>query len=605
MSKPLHWTSVRALCFLLAFPFASQATQVTYELSFNTDGQSIWDTGSSYTLDKTTFLGAAWEDKTTGFNAIAFEGQTIFNPLRTAYDITFAACRLTASASTCINGQSARLPVIALGSRPSVRSCKWYQVGCNASRLVDLGTRGAYDIAMAACRLGASASVCTNGQSGRLPVLALGTAPPARLSAATGVAVEGTTDGRVGLELGIQIDSGSVDATVSYAATLDIPDTTGLERGASINFNSNSALAGVNTLNTSFANLELSVDAIMELSGSVSAEACIVVAGCTSGGTSFLIDETVPILSFNEGGEGGVLLLGQSPSEFGLPAETDGFPFSMDVAGLAEITLYLPQPDATGGLDTATNTLKATGQDDLVDLLLDVDNIVATAAGVPGLFGSGLSFGPFSASYDIIDVKMGPTIDLKQDFELDPTLWVELVFDQAVQIGGKLVTELRSAWDLLPDITFLSDLTTVTPTFFLDTYLSNITALDFDLEFIIDLLQINYGVDLLGIEGQIGIGNVLDEAIDLFTSPALYSKLFELQGFDLQIGDSFVIALGAESTLPTTLIATSATNPNAVPEPSIILLLFIGLLGLSAASRRNRCDSLALSTIEIRSSSVA
>lgn len=175
---------------------------------------------------------------------------------------------------------------------------------------------------MAACTsLGFSSNVCRNGQSGRLPVIALGTPPPATLSAATGVAVEGTTDGRVGLELGIAVDSGTVDATVSYQAALDIKDTTGLQSGATINFNPNSTLAGLNTLDTSFANLELSVDAIMELSGSVSAEACIIAAECKSGGTPFLIDETAPILSFNEGGEGGILLLGQSPSEFGLPAE--------------------------------------------------------------------------------------------------------------------------------------------------------------------------------------------------------------------------------------------------------------------------------------------
>ncbi len=46
---------------------------------------------------------------------------------------------------------------------------------------------------------------------------------------------------------------------------LDIPDTTGLDLGGKINFNPNGQLAGTNTLNTSFANLALSVDAVMDL----------------------------------------------------------------------------------------------------------------------------------------------------------------------------------------------------------------------------------------------------------------------------------------------------------------------------------------------------
>ena len=90
----------------------------------------------------------------------------------------------------------------------------------------DFAKRAAYDLAFAACKkLGNSSSTCRNGRSGRLPVVALGTAPPQFLEVdtRTGVAVEGTSDGRVGLEFGIEIGSGSVDATVSDAATLDMP----------------------------------------------------------------------------------------------------------------------------------------------------------------------------------------------------------------------------------------------------------------------------------------------------------------------------------------------------------------------------------------------
>lgn len=580
---------------LLFLPLVVHAVPITYDLEFNTTGQSIWDTGSSYTLDQSKFIGAAWQDKSAGIDLlVGNENTNVINPLRFGYDTAFASCRgLGFSASACINGQSARALVPALGSRPSVRSCGRFAVGCHIARTADLARRATYDTAFAVCRTSFSSSVCRNGQSAQLPVVALGTAPPQYLNVdtRTGVAVEGTSDGRVGLELGISIDSGSVDATVSYAATLDLPDTTFLDKTNPINFNPNSLLAGTNSLQTSFSSIELSVDAIMELSGSVSAEACVIPTGCTTGGTSFNINERASVLSFNEDGEGGILFVGQTPSDLGIP-NVDGFPLELDIGGLATTTLYLPQPNAIGGLNTSSQKLEASGQDDLVDLILDLDNIVATSAGVPGLFGSSMSIGALGdVGFDIINVEMGPTMDLKQDFELDPTLFVELVFDKAVMVAGEMVTVLRSAWDLLPDITFLSDITLVTPTFFLEADLLNETFLDFDLEFGIDLLQVYYDFGLLG-EGLFGIGNVLDESVDLFTSPALFSKLFPLAGFNIQVGDGFEVNFlqPNTSTAPISLAARSADNPillvaNPVPTPTTISLLLLGLLGVMAIRR--------------------
>ncbi len=597
-----------AACLVLLSPGTGRAIPFTYDLEFETTGQSIWDTGTAATLDKTAFLGAAWQDQSASLDLIAGdEDVNIFNPLREIYDGAFSACRgLGFSSSACINGQSARVPVPRLGSRPSVRSCGKFAVACKIAQGADVLKRAGYDVAFSACKkLGNSSSTCRNGRSGRLPVIALGTAPPQFLEVdtRTGVAVEGTSDGRVGLELGIEVGSGSVDATVSYAATLDIPDTALLDKANAINFNPNSVLAGTNVLTTDFADLSLTADAILEVSGSVTGEACVIAAGCTTGGSSFNIDEKVSILSFNEGGEGDIKLLGQSPSSFGFPNEADGFPFEIaagsGVAGeLASATLYLPQPHTSGGLDTTTNTLKSSGQDDLVDLTVDIDavaSLAVTAGATTQAFGFELPIGNVgSVGYDIIDVKIGPSIDLKQDFELDPTLFVKLVFDKAVMIAGELVTELISAWDLLPDIFFLDDVTTVTPTFFVDAELRNETVLDFDFDFVIDLLQVNF--DLLGFDRQFGIGNILDESIDLFQSPDLFDSLFSLQGFDLQIGESFTIDFLTGSEAPQNFAARSALNPieafteASVPEPGMLTLFLLGLCGLLVMQQRNRRD---------------
>ena len=585
--------------------FTTQATVVTYDLSFETNDQSIWDTGTSYQLNKTNFMGVAWEDQKVNLDLMAGSANDQFiNIDRVTYDAAFGLCTLAYSASTCINGQAGQAYVPALGNRPSVRSCGTWDFGCQAARLVDLGKRATYDTAYAACRLAFSSSVCIKGQPLKLPVAALGTAPPQYVDIDTrnGIELNGSTDGRVGLEVGIQIDSGSVDAQVSYQASLDIPDTTALTPGATISFNPNSLLSGTNTLDTTFSTVKLSVDAIMQLSGNVTVEACaslLVVHGCAVGGLPFNIDEKVPVLSFNQDGEGGIELLGRAPSAFGLPVP-DGFPLAFDIAGMADLSIYLPQPNASGGLDPTTNTLKASGQDDLVDLILDLDNIVASAAGVPGLFGNSLPSLEIGAlevgsfGYDIINVGMGPTIDLVQEFELDPTLWVTLLFDHQVEILGQLVTEFTSPWDLLPSIKFLFDNTLVTPTFFLDADLLNQTLLDFDLNFLIDLLQITYEFPLLDVDGKLGIGNVLDKAVDLFQSPALYSKLFDLQGFNALSGDSFMIALGTDSRLPDTRSTSRVNNTiilpeisaDQVPEAGTLLLLCIGLGGLLGLRRR-------------------
>lgn len=577
---------------------SSYAGLTSYELNFNTNGQSIWDTGDSFILRDSTFLGAQWQDQKVGFDSIAGSASSnVPNPARIAYDTAFAACNLVNSASVCINGQSARVPVPALGSRPSVRSCGKFAFGCQAARLLDIGKRATYDAAFATCKLAASSSVCRNGQSARLPVPALGSAPDRFLTVdtRTGAALTGTSDGRVGLELGIEIDSGSVDATVAYDVSFEIPDTTILDKSNPISFNTSSVLSDASSLNTSFSNLSLSVDAILDVSGDVFAEGCFVLSGCARGGSSFGIDERASVLSFNEDGEGGIKFLGLTPSDLGADPLADGFPLELD-AGVSTTTLYLPQPNSVGGLNTATNTLQSTGQDDFIDLSLDLDNIVSSAVGLPGLFGKSVDVPVLgSIGYDIIDVSMGPSIDLQQDFELDPSLFVSLEFDKAVEVNGQTITQFASLWDTLPSITFLDDVTTVTPTFFVESELTNETKFDFDLDFGIDLLQIGYDFGLLG-DGSFGIGNVLDKSVDLFDSPNFFSNTFALAGFDLQIGDSFVIDFISGSTGPSSLAARSNINqivlpgipggaPSTVDAPATMLLLFSGLLGVMLSRR--------------------
>ncbi|MBN4079529.1 PEP-CTERM sorting domain-containing protein [Beggiatoa alba] len=548
---------------LLVASGSVHALVMTYDVSFETSGQSIWDSGSSYTLDETKFLGVEWSNTSVSIGGIAGSQNAIITPAIPSVQLTpyIPSVQITPA-----------IPSVqitpAIPGIPAVTVCVPFTSLCTTTPAV-AGVPAVYSPAIPAV------------YSPAIPATYTPAIPAITGDTRTGAELTGNVSGRVGLEVGVQIDSGSVDAVVSYAATLDIPDTTNATAGVYFNFNEDSVLAGTNTLNTNFSEIKLSADAILQLSGDVSATGCIVLAGCATGSDTFNINEVAPILSFNQDDAGGILLLGQSPSTFGLPATADGFPFVLDVAGLATVTLHLPQPDAAGGLNAATQTLQATGQDDLLDIIIDVDNVIATAAGVPGLFGSSFGVpGIGEVGFDIINVEMGPTIDLQQDFELDPTLWVRFVFDEAVLIAGNWVTEITSAWNSLPDMAFIDGITTVSPTFFLaDTFLTNDTLLDFDLAFGIDLLQIYYDFGILG-SNTFGIGNILDEAVDLFDTPAFYSNRFELGGFSMFAGESFMVDLRAGTGGGPGGGGTPGGGVVTVPEPSTFFLLFAGLFGM-------------------------
>ena len=126
-----------------------------------------------------------------------------------------------------------------------------------------------------------------------------------------------------------------------------------------------------------------------------------------------------------------------------------------------------------------------------------------------------------SFGYDIINVGMGPTIDLGQEFELDPTLWVTLLFDHQVEILGQLVTEFTLPWDLLPSIKFLFDNTWSRPP-------SSWTR-TCSIRRCSTLISISYRsvadhqkFPLLDVDGKLGI-KYTNKAVDLFT--AAHSKL--------------------------------------------------------------------------------
>lgn len=517
-------------CTLACWSSLGTAEVITLQdLTFSTSGQSMWQPGTAATLNVQEFYGLTWNESST------------------VGGITGSASRqLTPAYTTTVN------------TNPL-----W--------------------IAWAGCRA-VTPAIC-GGEPDRWPVT---TTIPATYTLDTRTGLQGTasTSGRVGFEMGLSADSGSIASEFDYEVSVEIPDQ--ITQGQFVSLNGSQALAD-GTLNSNFPTVEAYVSLVMEASAAFTGTGCLVPLGCESINFSTgNLGGTQELISLNQNGEGTVEYFDGDPvlnalltASLGSPPPS-GLPASF-ASSIVETTIYLPQPDATGGV--TGDQLAASGQDDLLDYFLDVDNIVSLGlTGTPNLFGGEVDLGVASLTWDLIDVDMGPTLDLVQNFELSPSLFVDLAFSAPVDVMGRgLVTGLTEmAWNALPDMAFLTD-TLVTPTFYLG-YLSggtlirdtaeflNQLLLDVDGELYVDILDASLDFGIFG-SLDFGIGNIFGSSVDLFSTPPLFASQFGIGGFNAE-SRSFMVSLydGA---------ATS------VPEPGTLTLLGAGLISMGLLRRRS------------------
>ena len=377
-----------------------------------------------------------------------------------------------------------------------------------------------------------------------------------------------STDGKIGFQFGLTIDSGSVDATVDMDASAILPERM-VGRNNFFNLNPQSSLTG-GQLDTSSPNLELVLEAVLGARFGVSGEACVV--GCVSGSESAGVGskadpKILELVSFNQGGNGQIEILddpGLLPFNFDIP-------IPIDVAGtnVANVTVHLPQIQTTGGV--SGNSLTSGGEDDLVILTVDMDGLITLALGLPPLEGS-VDFGIGNFSYNILDVEIGPILEVFQDFELTPTLMVTLDFSkdvlvsQGVGVDPLRTRSLTAAWDAIPDIAVLTHTTIVTPTYFLQGDFSNMTGLGLDALFLFSVLSGN--LDVAGVF-NVDVGPLFsfNKRFDGFDFPPIFNQQFALGGWNRINGDQFVIR---------------------VPEPNSLVLLGLGLLCMGLVSSRRR-----------------
>lgn len=483
-------------------------TTINYDsLAFNSAGQGMWGAGSAPGLDIDRFLGTTWNESVTlGGFTGGVENVTVSYPH----------------------------PHL-----PSGWECHGF--------------------------------LCTSGHFHNSGSIHTHTDNLGTIDTTTGAEVTASTSGKVGFQFGLHADSGSVNTNVNFDADLLVPDSDTLQKNQLFSLNPNSSLVG-GQLSTNFPELSASLDAIVGVRASATGTACAALLGCstTSTGQLGFADQTIPLVSFNDGGNGQIKVLGaldttlfQFDSEINIPNGIPG-------GSAGGVTVHVPDADATGGV--VGNQLKASGEDDLIKLTADLDGLALAPLGLPG---GGVSFnaGVLAVSADLIDIDMGPILKIVQNFEYTPTLMVNLLFDNPVVIAGMAAaqTSWTGAWSDLPDIAVLANETLVTPTFSIQGMFTNETLLGIDGIFQLDILKASFALEAFGLSfdlGEVGPLYQILERTNLFNTPPLFSNTFALGGFQSVQGDSFLI--------------------KTVPEPATISLLLIGLLliGLRIKSRR-------------------
>ena len=568
----------------------SQTYAVEYDtgtLEFSAKGQSMWGTGDALvSIDESYFLGTEWQDKTVGIDAYV---EKIENPLYTTWKLAYGAWR-------------ALEPV-----KPSPE--QW----CHNVWLVG---RVCVDT---------PAYITWKGLHWTWQnVLNPGPAPtPQYIDLATGASIDLTTSGKIGIQADFMVDSGSVAARADFTVTAELPDAP-IKAGTFFSLSPSSTFAS-GTINTQSPGIEASINGVLELSGSVAAQACLL-GNCIENETPLQPisyspetnppEEPYPLEIFSFDPNAGVSLFGESliggVESKPLVVSFNPFTYQMKVAigdtvligdtvpppttEVADITFTLPDI-ATSGASVDGNPIKSSGSDTVINADVDLDGLFTMATWVPmsaditlldkDIAGEHVEI---AATIDLLDIDLGPTINLFQDFELTPTLMVDLAFDHQVQFqGGALVNGYSGAWDSLPNIAIFQD-TTVTPTFWLEATLTNNTgvnfAIDLDLEALSGSITAQLGDfdlgDLLGEkfveeDGSLGFGPLWDPAPILlggeFGAFNLWSGSFAFTGFAPLLGSPFTLFVA---------------DSGSVPEPGTLLLMGIGLAMLCAMFRRRK-----------------
>lgn len=411
-----------------------------------------------------------------------------------------------------------------------------------------------------------------------------------------GIKATGKSSGKVGLDLGVKFDSGTVNSSLPFEFSFDLPDASDLNDGEAFSMGIvSSTLLGGAFLETISPTFQAYADLIVKADASVTVKGCYdlwVDSDCGSKTKKLLdIDKSFELLSINQGKDGEIRVLDGFSDLFAagstaaslvkVSSETDPNDpngkkkekVSIDLtpkvgfgsSPLVEVDVRLPdiitkEYLAASGLSVSgsgsNNVLSSSGSDSFLSLDIDVDQI-GTAIGILPPLGveADVDFGvgSVSASIDLVDLTLTPEVSLTQDFSLSiKDIGVSYVFDEAVMAGltedsmsmvsGLNVSDLND--DIFVTWTDGQDLG-ITPIYDITVELTNQTGLTVSADFTVDLLKGTMSGEVFGIDlGSSSLDPLYQKTYDLGDLGALnlFDDTFELAGFDAEDGNKFLFS---------------------------------------------------------------
>jgi len=478
-------------------------------LDFATTDQSMWSSGSAYVLDQSLFVGTSW-DASGGVSAIT--GGATSTPYIPPVQLTpYIPPQLITPAVP------SKLLV------PAVRICVPF-VGCHTTPAV-------YSPYIPAV------------YSPAIPATYTPAIPSVTIDTTTGGQVTASTSGTVGFNVGVHADSGSVNANVNFNAALDVPDA--IQPLQFFSLGGQSSYAGTPNFTTQSPEFGASADLVLGAQATLDGKVCVTGSCATGHADLGFPTQTQPIISVSNAG---LSLLGGAVS----PNYNLGQPIDITagITRVGQVTVSLPDIQTQGTLNNGSLTSNGEGQ--LLAVTASIPGIATTVMGLPPIFGASLDAGIFSASYDLLDVEFGPTLNLLQNFQLDPQLMVDLSFSAPVYAQGlsQKVDFLSVPFDAIPQIALDPGQTvSVTPSFWLDANFTNSTALGVGGQLGLTALDAQLSLSALGLSVPLGeLGPLYQKTLtfDIASFPPLFDQTFSLGGFNRIAGSDFM--LSAQST---------------------------------------------------------
>lgn len=380
-----------------------------------------------------------------------------------------------------------------------------------------------------------------------------------------GLALNGSTSGRAGIDVGLSIDGGSVNVTYPVQVHLDY--TSQVQPGGLFSLQSSYSVGNGAAMSTVFSNVTPKAEAIVDVAANLSAKGCIV--GCVGG----------DILDLNVSYQKNLLdYITQLPTQPG-DSKTYNLPNNY---GTVQVTI--PGDLNTIGILTPSNTLVSeTGQ--FAGEFLDAEvNLLKLGELLPPPVGP--AFIAFNAaeegsttfsflgvdasiSYNTIDVAAGVIARITQNFEFVPELYYNLLetdgsyfFPTPLPVGSNVSMIVPSGW---------TDDFQLTPVFYLYNSFTNDTDLGLDPAFSLSALYASAHV-------KIPIPYIADPTINQSIGP-LFNDQWVADGLDLDIYSN-TFSLDFAALLGDTFMVV------VVPEPASLFLIGAGLIALAGYGRK-------------------